>query len=170
MELDLQEQPRMTTTPTPNLQRCETRYFGPVEYDDDSVLVFPDGVPAFEEEKRFVAIRQPINEPLVFLQSLSQADLCFVTLPVLALCPGFRLSIAPEDLEALDLGPGQQPVIGRDVLCLAVVCVEENAPPTANLLAPIVVNLRTRRGRQVIQTDSKYSHRETLPVKGAACS
>ena len=62
----------MTTAQTTTLQRCETRYFGPVEYDDGSVLVFPDGVPAFEEEKHFVAIRQPINEPLIFLQSLSR--------------------------------------------------------------------------------------------------
>lgn len=163
-------EPCMTTAQTTTLQRCETRYFGPVEYDDGSVLVFPDGVPAFEEEKHFVAIRQPINEPLIFLQSLSRPDVCFVTVPVLAACPGYQTRIALEDLDALGLETGQQPVIGRDVLCLAILCVEENAPPTANLLAPIVVNLRTRCGRQVIQTDSRYSHQETLPVAEAACS
>ena len=149
---------------------CETRYFGPLEYDEESVLLFPDGIPAFEQERRFVAIRQPINEPLVFLQSLTHPELCFVTLPVAAICPGYRLSLAPEDLEALGLATGRQPAIGREVLCLALLAVEENTLPTANLLAPIVVNLETRGARQAIQMDSCYSHREQLPLREAACS
>jgi len=150
------------------LQRCETRYFGPVEYDEDSVMVFPDGIPAFEQERRFLALRQPINEPLVFLQSLTNPNLCFATLPALSACPGYRLNMTPEDLRALGL-EGGQPAIGRDVLCLIILSLEENAPPTANLLAPIVVNLHTLNGRQAIQTDSPYSHREVLPLRGAAC-
>jgi len=160
----------MTTTQTTNPLRCETRYFGPVEYDEESVLVFPDGIPAFEQERRFVAIRQPLNEPLVFLQSLARADLCFVALPVHSICAGYRLQMAPEDLQALGLPPDRQPAIGREVLCLSLLAVEENAPPTANLLAPIVVNLRTQCARQAIQTGSAYSHREELPLREAACS
>lgn len=160
----------MTLTQATGLQRCDTQYFGTVEYDETSVLLFSDGIPGFEQEKRFVAIRQPINAPLTFLQSLSDAGLCFVTAPVQIIAPGFRPNIAPEDLEALELDSGRQPVLGRDVLCLAIISVEENAPPTANLLAPIIVNLRTQRGRQVIQFDSPFSHRETLPLVEAACS
>jgi len=152
------------------LRRCETRYFGPVDYDEQSVMLFPDGIPAFEQEQRFLALRQPINEPLVFLQSLANPNLCFATLPALSACPGYQLSMAPEDLDALRLETARQPVIGRDVLCLAILSLEENAPPTVNLLAPIVVNLRTLCGRQAIQTDSLYSHREALPLREAACS
>ncbi len=131
-------------------------------------MVFPDGIPAFEQERRFLALRQPINEPLVFLQSLANPNLCFATLPALSACPGYQLNMAPEDLHALGL-EGGQPAIGRDVLCLIILSLEENAPPTANLLAPIVVNLHTLSGRQAIQTDSPYSHREVLPLRGAAC-
>jgi flagellar assembly factor FliW len=159
----------MVTIQTPP-QRCDTRYFGPVDYDEQSVMLFPDGIPAFEQEQRFLALRQPINEPLVFLQSLANPNLCFATLPALSACPGYQLSMTPEDLEALGLEAGRQPVIGRDVLCLAILSLEENAPPTVNLLAPIVVNLHTLCGRQAIQTDSPYSHREVLPLREAACS
>jgi len=159
----------MVTTQTPP-QRCDTRYFGPVDYDEQSVMLFPEGIPAFEQEQRFLALRQPINEPLVFLQSLANPNLCFATLPALSACPGYQLSMTPEDLEALGLEAGRQPAIGRDVLCLAILSLEENAPPTVNLLAPIVVNLHTLCGRQAIQTDSPYSHREVLPLREAACS
>ena len=160
----------MASTQTTPPQRCDTRYFGPVEYSEESVMVFPDGIPAFEQEKRFLALRQPINEPMVFLQSIANPNVCFATLPALAACPHYQLSMAPEDLDALGLETDRQPAIGRDVLCLAVLSLEENAPPTANLLAPIVVNLNTLRGCQAIQTDSPYSHREVLPLREAACS
>ena len=76
----------MVTTQTPP-QRCDTRYFGPVDYDEQSVMLFPEGIPAFEQEQRFLALRQPINEPLVFLQSLANPNLCFATLPALPLAP-----------------------------------------------------------------------------------
>jgi len=160
----------MTTTETATPLICNTRYFGPLEYQQDSVLVFPDGIPAFEQEKRFLAIRQPINEPLVFLQSLTNPDLCFVTLPVAAACPNYQLSISAEDLDALGLATNRQPLMGGEVLCLTIISLEENEPPTGNLLAPIVVNLHTQCGRQVIQIDSPYSHRAKLPLRGAACS
>ena len=156
---------KMTT-----LRRCETRYFGPVEYNDESVFTFPRGIPAFEQSKRFLPLNQPISAPLVFLQSLSNPDLCFVTLPVFTACPGYRLNIAPEDLHALGLETVRQPIIGSDVLCLTILSLEENAPPKVNLLAPIVVNLSTRCARQVIQVDSTYSHRENLPIRVAVCS
>jgi flagellar assembly factor FliW len=133
-------------------------------------MVFPDGIPAFEQEKRFLAMRQPISEPLVFLQSVTHPDVCFATLPAPAACPGYRLNVTPEDLHALGFKRGRQPEIGRDVLCLAILSLTENAPPTVNLLAPIVINIGTLRGRQAIQRDSSYSHREVLPLRGAACS
>jgi len=161
---------RMTTIQTTTPQRCETRYFGPVDYDESAILVFPDGIPAFEQETRFLALQQPVNKPLVFLQSLSNPGLCFATLPAQAACPGYQLNMSPEDLDAIGLGGGPQPAIGSEVLCLAILSLEENAPPTVNLLAPIVVNLHTLRGRQAIQADSPYSHREALPLRGAACS
>jgi len=133
-------------------------------------MVFPDGIPAFEQEKRFLAVRQPISEPLVFLQSLANPNVCFATLPAPSVCPGYQLNIASDDLETLGLEKGRQPSIGDDVLCLAILSLTENAPPTVNLLAPIVVNVRTLRGCQAIQPDSSYSHREVLPVREAPCS
>jgi flagellar assembly factor FliW len=160
----------MATTQTNLLRRCETRYFGPVEYNEESVMVFPEGIPAFEQEKRFLVMRQPVSEPLVFLQSVANPNVCFATLPARAACPGFQLHMAPEDLDALGLERGRQPAIGRDVLCLTILSVTENAPPTVNLLAPIVVNVHTLRARQAIQTSSRYSHREVLPLREAACS
>src|SRR5262245_12409051 len=124
------------------MPQLNTKFFGRVEYQDQSVFDFPAGVPGFEEEKRFLLLEQHENRPLVFLQSLSQPELCFLALPVLCVDPDYRLSLEVEDLHNLELPADHQPRIGGNMLCLALLSLEEDQPPTANLLAPIVVNLQ----------------------------
>jgi flagellar assembly factor FliW len=149
-----------------------SRHFGPVEYQSDAVLEFPAGLPGFEQERSFVPIEHASSKPIVFLQSLTRPELCFITLPVRVVQPDYGLAIPAEDLRTLGLAEARQPEIGAEVLCLAIVSVAEGKLPTANLLAPIVVNLRTRRGVQAIQEDSAYSHQHPLLAmeREEACS
>lgn len=153
--------------------RFETRHFGTIEFERDAICEFPAGLPGFEDEHEFLALELPHTRPIVFLQSLRRADLCFITLPVQTIEPGYRLLMSAEDLRLLGLPEERQPELGREVLCLAIVAVGEGQPPTANLLAPVVINLANRRAVQAIQSDSGYSHRHPLPVPGGeeqACS
>jgi flagellar assembly factor FliW len=136
----------------------ETPRFGALEYPSAGVIDFPGGVPGFDHLRRFVLVEQAALAPLVFLQSLETPDLCFPAVPVGAIDPRYELEISPEDLEALKLDPSRQPEVGREVVCLAVVAAR-NGPPTANLLAPIVINLSRRVGVQAVRTDARYSHR-----------
>jgi flagellar assembly factor FliW len=148
----------------------QTKNFGTITYQQDSELEFPCGLPGFDGRRRFVAVRFVESDPLVYLQSLEDPGLCFITMPVLAVDPRYRLKIAGEDLEQLGLPISRQPRIGEDVFCLTVLSMRE-AGPTANLLAPIVINLRTRRAVQAIAPESDYSHQhELLPEAAAVCS
>ncbi|HTP88016.1 MAG TPA: flagellar assembly protein FliW [Bryobacteraceae bacterium] len=144
------------------MPECRTKYFETMEYTGDSVIRLPNGLPGFEQECEFVLIDQPINRPLVFVQSLATPDLCFVALPVLSVDPEYRLLISPEDLEAMGLNASAQPAIGKDVACLVIVSFGEDRLMTANLLAPLVINLSTRVAVQTIQSSSNYSHRHPL--------
>jgi flagellar assembly factor FliW len=56
------------------------------------------------------------------------------------------------------------------VLCLTVLSIKETGP-TANLLAPVVVNLANRRAVQAVALESDYSCQHGLfPLETAACS
>jgi flagellar assembly factor FliW len=156
----------------------QTKYFGDIPYQTAALLEFPAGLPGFEGHRRFLPVHMPENEPLVFLQSAEEPGLCFVTLPVLAAMPGYRLSISAEDLTLLGFPSGNVPRIGGEVLCLAIVTVKEGGP-TANLLAPIVINLANQRAVQAIGPESGYSWEQPLlppqpqaevdPVEAATC-
>ncbi|HUA17455.1 MAG TPA: flagellar assembly protein FliW [Bryobacteraceae bacterium] len=145
----------------------ETKYFGSMEYREESVYEFPHGLPAFESETRFVLIERPENKPLVFLQSLSRPNLCFLALPIWAIDRDYQLEISPEDLEELSLGPERQPALGSEVLALALISLHDNFSPTANLMAPVVVHLKTRQGLQAIRQDSRYSHEHPIQPASA---
>ena len=138
---------------------CQTKYFGEVDYADQALIEFARGPAGFEEQKDFVILSYPQQYPLVFLQSVTAADLCFVALPVLAVDPSYFLQMESQDAALIGVSP--QPAIGSEVLCLAVVTGHEETP-TANLLAPVVVNLRSRRAIQSIHADGWYSHRQAI--------
>lgn len=142
----------------------ETKYFGTMSYEDEAVFDFPCGLPAFEEEKRFAFIEIAEYAPLVFLQSLTRPSLCFLALPVLSVDPEYRLELSSEDRAALELAG--QAGGGEGILGLALLSLHDGFPATANLMAPIAVNVRTRRALQAIRMDRRYSHQHPLRQPG----
>jgi flagellar assembly factor FliW len=137
---------------------------GEVEYSSHAVFTFPLGIPGFENEHTFVFLERPDAHPLMFMQSTATPKLCLILMPILAADRHYKLRLAAEDLSALQLPAHKQPRIGKEILCAVVVCAsgEDRPDPTANLLAPIVVNLKRQIGIQVIQTQVHYSYRHPL--------
>jgi len=126
------------------------------------VFQFPYGLPGFDNEKQFVLIEFAQHAPLVFLQSLSRKDMCFLALPVQVVDREYRLGVTPDDLHALALEPARQPDVGTEVLVLALLSLHDKFSATANLMAPIIINLRTRQALQAIRQDSSYSHQHPI--------
>ena len=150
------------------MPRLHTTHFGTLDYEESGVLLFEQGLPAFESEREFVVVERPESAPVVFLQSLRNPELVFVTLPVQTVDPGYVPAIAHEDLEALGLDPTRQPEEGREALLLLIVTIGDGGAPeaTANLMAPVVINLATRRALQALQPSSGYSARHPLRAPG----
>ena len=127
----------------------------------DVQVEFPYGLPAFETERRFRLIDR---EPLLFLESLTTPDLSFLLLPISLIDPDYRLALTAEDRAALQMSAESR------LLSLAVITAAEDSPPTANLLAPVVVNLDCGRALQAVRSDSEYSHKHPLVADKAMCS
>jgi flagellar assembly factor FliW len=134
-----------------------------ISYEAESVLEYPCGLPGFDRRKRFVAVRCVESDPLVYLQSLEDPALCFITMPILAVDPRYQLTVSGEDLHQLGLPANRQPRIGADVVALTVVALRESGP-TANLLAPVLVNLKNRKAVQAVSQEPGYSHQHVIPV------
>jgi flagellar assembly factor FliW len=141
-----------------------TRDFGQMPYDPSGELTFPHGIPGFDDQRRFVLIAPEAMAPLILLQSVETASLCFTTVLVSALDPQYQSEIAPEDLRILGLDENRQPEAGKEALYLAILSASGDGGYVANLLAPIVLNVETRVAVQAVRRDLRYSHRHPLPL------
>jgi flagellar assembly factor FliW len=140
----------------------QTRDFGELPCDPSAELEFPRGIPGFEDQRRFVLIEHQALSPVILLQSLETSSLCFLAIAVSVLDPEYQSGIAPEDLRVLGLDEDRQPRPGEEALFMAVLSPSADGSFTANLLAPVVVNVRTRVGLQAVRSDRLYSHRHPL--------
>ena len=134
--------------------KANTKYFGMVDIDEEKVLTFSDGLIGLEDYKKFAVINDIENEnaTISWLQSLEE--------------PGFALPIIDPLLIKRDYDPVVEDEwlesIGKeeDYFVLVTLTVPEDIEKmTANLKAPIVVNMNTRKGAQIIVENQDYSVR-----------
>lgn len=154
------------------MPRIKTLYFNELEYAQDSVFHFAAGIPGFEQHTAFLFIERAGTSPLVFMQSLHDSAICFIVLPASSIDPDYRLELMPEEAVALGLPYAETPSFGPEILPFALVTLTEGAEPVANLMSPIVLNLRAHKGIQAIQLGSPYALRHPLSAEcqAAPCS
>jgi flagellar assembly factor FliW len=140
----------------------QTRDFGELEYDAATEWIFPRGLPGFEDQKRFLLMEREGQAPIVYLQSLETPGVCFLAISVWVADPGYQAEMTLEDMEMLGLP--RQPKPDGGTLCVAILS-GSGETFTANLLAPVVMNLATRTGLQAVRADAAYSYRHPLKVE-----
>jgi flagellar assembly factor FliW len=139
--------------------------FGTCAYRDSEVLMFPWGLPGFGSLRRFIALNLEGQEKFVWLQSLDDPSVALPTADPWQMFADYTPQLPPYATSSLDI---QRP---EDFVTLCVVVVSPGATEmTMNLLAPIVVNLRSRVGRQVTLETGGYSVRAEIPRKAPAAA
>ncbi|MFC9541775.1 flagellar assembly protein FliW [Lysinibacillus sp. NPDC056959] len=130
--------------------KIATKFLGEVEIMEKDILTFEQGLLGLEDHKRFVLL--PISEehPLVLLQSVEQVEIGFVVAYPFAFKKDYSFDLSAEDLEQLQIENEE------DVLTYSVVTMKETLQDsTINLLAPLVINMDKKRGKQIVLQDNK---------------
>lgn len=127
------------------------------------LLRFPAGLPAFEWARRFRLAPAPQAEPFEFLESVDAPGLRFVCAPMPLLAPDYPLLLDNEDRLMLELPPGGEGSLR--VLC--ILSFPESGPPTANLLAPLVIHVEAGVGMQLVPAEAQYPVDFPLPRPAA---
>ena len=137
--------------------------FGSFTYAQDDVLEFPWGIPGFPQLRRWLALTLPTQANFVWLQSLDDTAVAIPTCDPWMVFEAYAPKLPSYAVAALEIsGPSD-----FTTLCV-VVAADGGSEMSMNLLAPIVVNLKSRRARQVMLENSGYSVKEPMPRKAAA--
>jgi flagellar assembly factor FliW len=160
--VSLSMEPQMTAEQTITITLPR---FGACTFSPDEVFEFPWGLPGFTNLRRWLALTVESQSSFVWLQSLDDPAVALPTIDPYFVFEQYEPKLPPYAVSALDISGASDFVL----LCV-VVAADVGSSMSMNLLAPIVLNLRTRKGRQIPLENSGYSVRESVPRKAGLAS
>jgi flagellar assembly factor FliW len=142
--------------------RVLTRPYGEVDLDERQILSLPWGLLGFEDLREW-AILDAAQPPFYWLQSLERPEIAFVLVDPFSFRPDYDPGADPAELAVLELaGPEER-------LVFAIVTVPaEKGRMSANLQGPLLINRRTRVGRQMVSNDPRWGVRHVIADELAA--
>ena len=138
----------------------ERTKLGDVEFDDDRVVTFSEGILGFSGSRRFALLSMRKDSPFTWLLSVDRPELAFVVADPFPFFPGYQAQFEDGDLKDLSFREGD----GLAMMVIVTVRGKRRKDTTFNLRAPIVVNMRTLTGKQVVLKEEKWEVRASLPV------
>lgn len=133
----------------------QTTRFGTITIDPDHVITFPRGMLGMSDCVRFTLLQRHDPEPFYWLQSTDLPEVAFLVADPAYFFKDYHVSIREETQQDLDLTDEKD---GQTL----VICNRAGDWLTGNLLGPLVINTRTRTGRQIVLTDRKWTCRQPL--------
>jgi len=137
--------------------KVEDTRFGTLDVPDDQLIEFPNGIIGFPASKRYVVLDHGEGDILRWLQSCDEPAIAFMILDPQPMVPDYPVDLAIKD--AKDIG-----IAKDDEIALAAVVTIPPPPavPTVNLMAPLVIGVEARKGKQVVFHDSPFHTRHPL--------
>ncbi|MHA7138074.1 flagellar assembly protein FliW [Rossellomorea arthrocnemi] len=137
--------------------KINTKYHGEIGVESEDILTFDHGIPGFMEEKQFILLSLPKNEWFHILQSVTTPQLGFVVTDPFVFFKDYDFELDQASVELLE-HPAE-----KEVQVLSILTVRETLhESTANLQAPIIINLANRKGKQVILTNTDYQTKHLI--------
>lgn len=140
----------------------QTRLFGFIDVPEEKVIRFRDGIPGLECMRRSILIKDEKTLPFYWLQSLEDGDTYLPVISPFIIDETYTASVEDSTLEELELGHEE------DLLVVVVAVIpQEVMKMTANMAAPLVINIGKNIGKQIILENPEWQMRH--PIYDAIC-
>lgn len=137
-----------------------TSRFGQVELKQEDVLTFPEGLLGFADLRKFALLDDPSDEIFAWLQSCEAPQIAFPVLEPELFSAQYKVTLTKGDLEALKMTSSEK------ARYFSIVTIPDDPTlMTANLKAPVVVNIEGRTARQCVLQDNNLAIREPIFTK-----
>lgn len=125
--------------------RFISRNLGEIEYAEDAVITFEEGIPGFEDTRKYVLVFSEEQDfPFHYLQCIDNPDIAFVVTSPFLFVEDYDFNLADSVVNKLSI---KNP---EELYVYSVVTVPKKVEfSTINLTAPIIINTTNRKGMQV---------------------
>jgi len=130
----------------------ETGRFGQLTVGNDEIVSIPQGILGFAEYTKFCLVDPADDTLILWLQSIENPQIAFALLEPKIFKPDYTARLSASELRELKLENINQSAV------FSILTIPEDATQmTANLKAPLVINLKEKIAKQVVLQENEYS-------------
>ena len=130
----------------------KTGRFGDLTASDAERIEIPQGLLGFPEYTKFCLVDPGDDTLILWLQSLENPEIAFALLEPKIFRPDYSARLSAAELRELKLEN-----INQSAVFSILTIPEDVTQMTANLKAPLVINLKAQIARQVVLQENEYS-------------
>lgn len=120
-------------------------------------ILFEKGIPGFENYRYFNVNIVEGNKKIYNIVSKEDSNVGFISISPFDIKKDYEIDLDDQFIKELDIKDE------KDVLVLCLITLGKSLKDsTANLKAPIIINIKNNRGKQLILQDDKYKIKEPL--------
>lgn len=120
-------------------------------------ILFEKGIPGFENYRYFNVNIVEGNKKIYNIVSKEDSNIGFISISPFDIKKDYEIDLDDEFIKELDIKDE------KDVLVICLITLGKSLKDsTANLKAPIIINIKNNRGKQLILQDDKYKIKELL--------
>jgi len=129
----------------------KTTRFGELKVEPQEIISIPSGLLGFPDQLKFCLVDPGDQTLILWLQSLTEPALSFPVLEPKVFQEDYSFALTFHELRELKL----KKVSEATVLCILTI-PNDITQMSANLKAPLVINIQEQIGKQVVLQESKY--------------
>lgn len=130
--------------------KINTTRFGELEVDTKDIITFNEGILGFEDSKKFFVVDPGDQTLILWLQSADEGSVAFPIIEPKIYKADYSINLLPAELNSLSLEN-----LSNASIYTILTIPKDVTTMSANLKAPIVINNKTRKARQIVLQDSK---------------
>ena len=135
----------------------KTGRFGQLTVGDDETIQIPQGILGFPDLTKYCLV-DPGDETLIlWLQSMDNPEIAFALLEPKIFRTDYAVRLSAAELRELKLEN-----INQSAVFSILTIPEDVTQMTANLKAPIVINLKQQIAKQVVLQENEYSIKQQM--------
>lgn len=120
-------------------------------------IFFEKGIPGLEKYREFEINQVGSNEKFKQIISIEDSNIGFIVISPFEIKKDYELNLSDDVIKELQIDSP------KDVLVLSLITLGKTLEKsTVNLKAPVIINIKNNKGKQLILQDDKYNIKEPL--------
>ncbi|WP_454053762.1 flagellar assembly protein FliW [Clostridium sp. Marseille-Q7071] len=133
-----------------------SKHHGVINYSEEDIIYFKNGLPGFEDLRKFVVFPLKDNDSFSVIHSIEE-DLGIILISPFMVKENYEFKLEENIVEELKI---KEP---NEVMVYTTVTLNSNIEKiTTNLKAPIVINRFSKLGKQIIIDNESYKIKEPI--------